>query len=96
MLAYCFQLSQRHVVNRDFRRQLLALLVELYKGLEVPDYISMCQCLLFLDDPTQVAHSLDHLIKQDSVPLHFASLRFTAPIMFMCSYVWLCVRRTVF
>lgn len=64
MLAYCFQLSQRHVMNRDFRHQLLSQLVALYKGLEVPDYISMSQCLLFLDDPAQVANILNTLIQK--------------------------------
>lgn len=67
MLAYCFQLSQKHVMNRDFRQLLLGLLVTLYKGLEVPDYINMCQCLLFLEDPAAVSKILDQLLKQDTV-----------------------------
>jgi 26S proteasome regulatory subunit N2 len=39
--------------------------VELYRGLDVPDYISMCQCLLFLDDPQSVATVLEALVDKD-------------------------------
>lgn len=67
MLEYCFGVCHRVISNRDFRRQVLRVLVELYKGLETPDYISMCQCLLFLDDSDAVAATLDSLLKTDQL-----------------------------
>lgn len=67
LLAYCFQQAQKVVVSRSFRQDVLRKLVEIYRGLEVPDYISMCQCLLFLDHPETVAQALDSLLKKDSV-----------------------------
>lgn len=33
-------------------------LVKLYKGLKTPDYVQMCQCLIFLDEPMAVADIL--------------------------------------
>jgi len=65
MLEYCFEVCHTVVNNRDFRQQVLRVLVELYKGLDEPDYISMCQCLLFLDDHTAVAAVLDSLLQND-------------------------------
>ena len=51
MLNYCYGLCTRGVVqHRDFKLELFQLLVELYNGLDVPDYFSMCQCLLYLND----------------------------------------------
>jgi hypothetical protein len=33
-------------------------LVKLYRGLQTPDYVQMCQCLIFLDQPLAVADVL--------------------------------------
>lgn len=66
MLKYCYDISRRMVVSRDFRKRLLNVLVKMYSGLEQPDYISMCQCLLFLNDAASVAASLAKLIGDES------------------------------
>ncbi len=66
MLSYCYQLCKTVVQSRRYRNQLLTILVGLYKGLEVPDYLSMCQCLLFLNDSDSVAVCLDKLIRGDT------------------------------
>eukprot|EP00959_Pyramimonas_sp_CCMP1952_P458203 9476240-Pyramimonas_sp.AAC.2 len=43
--------------------QVLRVLVELYQsGSTTPDYISVCTCLMFLDDHDAVADILDKLI----------------------------------
>lgn len=65
MLAYCFRLTHTVVSNRDFRRQMLEDLVEMYRALPSPDYISMTQCLLFLDDHESVAKIVDTLVQQN-------------------------------
>lgn len=51
------------IPNRGFRNSVLRSLVGLYRGLSIPDYVNMCQCLIFLDDPQSVAEILDKLVQ---------------------------------
>jgi 26S proteasome regulatory subunit N2 len=64
MLAYSFRVCLSLIQNRQFRNKVLKALVDLYKRLAVPDYISVCQCLIFLDEPQTVAEILETLIKK--------------------------------
>uniref|UniRef100_A0A1B0CHY1 26S proteasome non-ATPase regulatory subunit 1/RPN2 N-terminal domain-containing protein n=1 Tax=Lutzomyia longipalpis TaxID=7200 RepID=A0A1B0CHY1_LUTLO len=64
MLSYAFQVAMSLIQNRAFRNTVLRALVELYCNLGVPDYVSMCQCLIFLEDPLTVAEILDKLTKE--------------------------------
>ncbi|XP_059611260.1 26S proteasome non-ATPase regulatory subunit 1 [Phlebotomus argentipes] len=64
MLSYAFQVAMSLIQNRAFRNTVLRALVELYRNLGVPDYVSMCQCLIFLEDPLAVAEILDKLTKE--------------------------------
>jgi len=62
-LAYTLKASLKLVTSREFRQQVLRVLVELYQsGSTTPDYISVCTCLMFLDDHEAVADILDKLI----------------------------------
>ncbi|XP_011503655.1 PREDICTED: 26S proteasome non-ATPase regulatory subunit 1 [Ceratosolen solmsi marchali] len=63
MLCYAFQVVMSLIQNRGFRNAVLRCLVGLYKNLNTPDYVSMCQCLIFLDDALAVAELLDRLSK---------------------------------
>lgn len=63
MLSYAFQVAMSLIQNRAFRNTVLRSLVSLYRGLGVPDYVNMCQCLIFLEDPLSVAEILDKLVK---------------------------------
>ncbi|BES91657.1 unnamed protein product [Nesidiocoris tenuis] len=63
MLLYAFQVSMALLQNRGFRNEVLRCLVNLYKGLDVPDYVNMVQCLIFLDDALAIAEILEKLIK---------------------------------
>lgn len=63
MLSYAFQVTMSLIQNRAFRNSVLRSLVGLYRGLGVPDYVSVCQCLIFLEDPLSVAEILDNLTK---------------------------------
>ncbi|KAG6541940.1 hypothetical protein Mapa_016665 [Marchantia paleacea] len=65
LLAYTLRLSQTFVTKREFRHAVLRLLVRIYQSQPCPDYLSICQCLMFLDDPSTVATTLDGLIKGD-------------------------------
>nr|KAF7432223.1 hypothetical protein H0235_005147 [Vespula pensylvanica] len=69
MLSYAFQVVMSLIQNRGFRNTVLRCLVNLYRNLGTPDYVNMCQCLIFLDDPLAVAELLDKLSKgsQDCV-----------------------------
>ncbi|KAJ8916251.1 hypothetical protein NQ315_016391, partial [Exocentrus adspersus] len=62
MLSYAFQVVMSLIPNRAFRNTVLRTLVGLYRGLNTPDYINMCQCLIFLEDPLSVAEILDKLV----------------------------------
>lgn len=63
MLIYAFQVAMSLIQNRGFRNEVLRVLVELYRSLATPDYVNMCQCLIFLDESQAVAEILDRLSK---------------------------------
>lgn len=63
MLSYAFQVVMSLIQNRAFRNTVLRCLVSLYRNLETPDYVNMCQCLIFLDDAQAVAELLIRLDK---------------------------------
>ena len=63
MLHYAFQVAMSLIQNRGFRNEVLRSLVDLYRNLAVPDYVNMCQCLIFLDESQAVAEILDKLVK---------------------------------
>jgi len=66
MLGYAFRVVMNLIQNRSYRGELLRVLVKLYKGLKTPDYVQMCQCLIFLDQPMAVADVLEKLSKGSS------------------------------
>lgn len=61
MLSYAFQVTMATLDCRGFRNTVLRKLVDLYRNLAVPDYVNMCQCLIFLDDPIAVSNVLEKL-----------------------------------
>jgi len=61
MLSYAFRVVMTLIQSRDYRCQLLDNLVKLYQGLDTPDYVQMCQCYIFLDEPLEVAKILERL-----------------------------------
>lgn len=65
MLSYAFKVCMSLIQHRQFRNTILGVLTKLYMGLHVPDYINVCQCYIFLDDPGAVAEILEQLIKGD-------------------------------
>lgn len=71
MLSYAFQVAMSLIQNRGFRNNVLRSLVGLYRGLTTADYVNMCQCLIFLDDPLSVAEILDKLAQGKEVRLNF-------------------------
>ncbi|KAJ8497333.1 hypothetical protein OPV22_007885 [Ensete ventricosum] len=61
-LSYCITLSHSFVNHREYRCEVLRLLVKIYQRLPSPDYLSICQCLMFLNEPDTVATILEKLL----------------------------------
>ncbi|KAF8014262.1 hypothetical protein BT93_H0182 [Corymbia citriodora subsp. variegata] len=62
-LSYCINISHSFVYRREYRHEVLRLLVNVYQKLPSPDYLSICQCLMFLDEPEEVARILEKLLR---------------------------------
>uniref|UniRef100_UPI00358F1252 26S proteasome non-ATPase regulatory subunit 1 n=1 Tax=Myxine glutinosa TaxID=7769 RepID=UPI00358F1252 len=67
MLAYSLKVCMALIGSKQFRNRVLRVLVELYMNLQQPDFISVCQCLIFLDDPQAISDILDKLVKEDNI-----------------------------
>ncbi|GAV59023.1 PC_rep domain-containing protein/HEAT_2 domain-containing protein, partial [Cephalotus follicularis] len=65
-LSYCINVSHSFVNRREYRREVLRLLVNVYQKLPSPDYLSICQCLMFLDEPEGVAIILEKLLRSEN------------------------------
>ncbi|CAM0910956.1 unnamed protein product [Alopecurus aequalis] len=63
-LSYCINLSHQYVGHREYRCEILRCLVKIYQTLSDPDYLSICQCLMFLDEPETVANILYTLFSE--------------------------------
>ncbi|MBA0737898.1 hypothetical protein Gogos_011316, partial [Gossypium gossypioides] len=66
ILAYCTHVSHSFVYRREYRREVLRLLVKVYQKLPSPDYLSTSQCLMFLDEPEGVANILEKLLRSEN------------------------------
>ncbi|XP_071497720.1 26S proteasome non-ATPase regulatory subunit 1-like [Diadema antillarum] len=64
MLKYSVDVVMSLLQMRTFRNTILRVLVRLYLNLETPDFINVCQCLIFLDDAPAVADILDKLVRE--------------------------------
>eukprot|EP00854_Cymbomonas_tetramitiformis_P002915 gene2915-3727_t len=66
VLSYTLKASLKLITSREFRFKVLLELVKLYESASaVPDYMSVCTCLMFLDDHSTVAKILDQLISDE-------------------------------
>lgn len=61
VLKYSLRVCQQLVVSRELRQQVLRLLIRQYEAAAAPDWVEICQCLQFLDEPTEVAAILHRL-----------------------------------
>ncbi|XP_051127665.1 26S proteasome non-ATPase regulatory subunit 1 homolog A-like [Andrographis paniculata] len=66
-INYCIDICHSFVNRREYRREVLRLLVKVYQQLPSPDYLSICQRLMFLDEPDSVASILEKLLRSDNV-----------------------------
>ncbi|CAK9155325.1 unnamed protein product [Ilex paraguariensis] len=65
-LSYCINVSHSFVNLREYRREVLCLLVKVYQKLPSPDYLSICQCLMFLDEAEGVSSILEKLLRSEN------------------------------
>jgi len=65
MLKYCFEIAMIHVKSIQFRRSVLQVLVTLHEEDPSPDFLSICQCLIFLNHPQTVADILQRLASKE-------------------------------
>ena len=60
--------------------QVLRLLIKLYESVEIPDWVSISQCLLLLDDAPEVAKVIERLLKGSEVCPLTTSLTSATPL----------------
>ncbi|CAM8915188.1 unnamed protein product [Rhodiola kirilowii] len=65
-LSYCINVSHSFVNRREYRQEVLRLLVKVYEKPSSPDYLSICQCLMFLDEPKGVSSILEKLLRSEN------------------------------
>ncbi|EFJ47427.1 26S proteasome regulatory complex [Volvox carteri f. nagariensis] len=63
VLKYALRVCQQLIVSREFRQQVLRLVIRLYESVPSPDWLDICQCLMFLDDAPEVARILNKLLQ---------------------------------
>ncbi|KAL2242534.1 26S proteasome non-ATPase regulatory subunit 1 homolog A [Sesamum indicum] len=66
-INYCIDVSHSFVNRREYRLEVLRLLVKVYQQLPSPDFLSICQRLMFLDEPEGVASILEKLLRSENV-----------------------------
>lgn len=63
LLDYALKVCHTLIVSMHFRHEVLKLLVKLYMSADEPDYINICQCLMFLGDAEEVSAIFDRLLR---------------------------------
>ncbi|GLC33568.1 hypothetical protein PLESTF_001799400 [Pleodorina starrii] len=63
VLKYALRVCQQLIISREFRQQVLRLVIRLYETVQSPDWVDICQCLMFLDDAPEVARILNRLLQ---------------------------------
>ncbi|KAI9206804.1 armadillo-type protein [Polychytrium aggregatum] len=65
LLSYVLEAAMTIVQHIGFRNMLLQLLVKLFKNLQDPDYISISQCFVHLNSPSEAGELLQSLVHKD-------------------------------
>jgi 26S proteasome regulatory subunit N2 len=63
IIAYSVITARRLVNNREWRRQILARIVEIHSSLENPNYVAVFDVLVHLDDWDSVSKTLVAVVK---------------------------------
>ncbi|KAI3865964.1 hypothetical protein MKX03_036823 [Papaver bracteatum] len=64
-LDYCINLAHSFVTLKEYRSEVLCLIVKVFQSLPDPDYLSICQRLMSLDESAGVAMILEKLLRSN-------------------------------
>lgn len=69
ILNYTFEICQytRSIISREFRLNVIKILVDLYYTLPIPDYTNICYALQYLNKPEEVAKVLQTLVSTTDI-----------------------------
>ncbi|KAL9162060.1 hypothetical protein ABFS82_07G063500 [Erythranthe guttata] len=67
IIKYCTDISHSFVNPREYRHEVLRVIVKIYQQLPSPDYLSICHCLMFLDDSEGITKILEKLLQSGDV-----------------------------
>ena len=67
-LSYSFTIAQKIIKSKDFRSEVLRLLLAIYENKQGGrfDYFKICKCQFFLNTPESTAILLERLISTDN------------------------------
>ena len=65
MLVYCMKIVLSLIDHRGFRSNVLGILVRIFLEQDILDYVLICQCYVFLDDPQAVSQILENLLRSN-------------------------------
>eukprot|EP01103_Thecamoeba_quadrilineata_P009829 TRINITY_DN1999_c0_g6_i1.p1 TRINITY_DN1999_c0_g6~~TRINITY_DN1999_c0_g6_i1.p1 ORF type:complete len:976 (-),score=173.29 TRINITY_DN1999_c0_g6_i1:35-2962(-) len=74
LLAYSFDVCVT-ITNKGFRQKVYQAIVDLHRSAENPDYVNICQILIFLDDSKSVADILLNLLSSSDIDKHLLALQ---------------------
>ena len=55
LLKYAFEVCTEVIISREFRREILAKLADIYSRGDNIDYVSICECKFLLNEPKAIA-----------------------------------------
>ena len=64
MMRYSYRVATEVVNSREFRREVITKLADIYSKSDIADYVSICECKFLLNDPANVAMILSKLPNQ--------------------------------
>ncbi|KAJ5071825.1 26s proteasome non-atpase regulatory subunit 1 [Anaeramoeba ignava] len=64
-LEYCLKITNKYVLKRSFRQQILQLLIEIYQSEQKEDHIRICELLLLMEDTEKISEILMNLIDSE-------------------------------
>ncbi|GER50067.1 26S proteasome non-ATPase regulatory subunit [Striga asiatica] len=67
IMRYCIDICHSFVNNRTYRREVIRVLIKDYEYHPTPDYLCLCQGLMFLDDHESVASIFEKLLLSENV-----------------------------
>lgn len=61
LLQYSFKITTTVTISREFRREVITELAQIYSDFETIDYVRICECKFLLNDPKGIAEILQKL-----------------------------------